>query len=240
MTRVLPLVLLVLASACSVKAAACGPSGAASSAQAGPAALTGDMTDTSAANRLTIAFLGDSLTAGLGLLTVQTFPARLEAKFAAEGYADVDTINGSLSGETTATGLRRVESLLEPSVKILVVALGTSDALRGLTIAETKENLRQIIELAQSRGVYVMLCGMPPPPNVGEDYQTPFKDLYFDLLRSYQRQIVYVPLLVEGVAGKPELLQADGLQPNAAGAQVIADTLFPLLRGMVDRVRGGS
>jgi acyl-CoA thioesterase-1 len=81
-----------------------------------------------------------------------------------------------------------------------------------------------------------MLCGMEAPTNLGEDYRTAFRELYFDLLRSYQRQIVYVPFLLEGVAGKPELNQADGIHPNEAGSKIIADQLFPLLRGMVDRV----
>jgi acyl-CoA thioesterase-1 len=129
-----------------------------------------------------------------------------------------------------------VERLLEPSVKIVVVALGANDALRGLTVAQTEENLRQIIDIAQGRGVQVMLCGMEAPTNLGEDYRTAFRELYFDLLRSYQRQIVYVPFLLEGVAGKPELNQADGIHPNEEGSKMIAELLFPLLRGMVDRV----
>jgi acyl-CoA thioesterase-1 len=237
MRRLLSLSLLVLASACSVKEAACGRSGAPAGADtAAPQAITGDLTDPAAGTRVTIAFLGDSLTAGLGLLSNQTFPAKIEEMFQAEGYSGVDTINGGISGDTSAGGLRRVETLLEPSVRILVVALGGNDALRGLTVAQTKENLRQIIDIAQGRGVQVMLCGMEAPTNLGEDYRTAFRDLYFDLLRSYQRQIVYVPFLLEGVAGKPELNQEDGIHPNEEGSKVVAALLFPLLRGMVDRI----
>lgn len=238
MKRFLSLALLVLASACSVKEAACGKVEPAPD-KAGPTALTGDMTDPNARPPFTIAFLGDSLTAGLGLLSSQTFPAKIEEMFAAEGFSNIDTINGGISGDTSAGGVRRVEQLLEPSVKIVVVALGGNDALRGLTVAETKENLRQIIEIAQARGVAVVLCGMDAPTNLGEDYRTAFKDLYFDLLRSYQRQIEYVPFLLEGVAGKPELNQADGIHPNEAGSTIIAEMLFAHLRPMVERM-GGS
>jgi acyl-CoA thioesterase I len=238
MKRFLPLALLVLASACSVKEAACGKVETPPD-QAGPTALTGDMVDPNAKPHFTIAFLGDSLTAGFGLLSSQTFPEKIEEMFKADGFTTVDTINGGVSGDTSAGGLRRVEQLLEPSVKILVVSLGGNDALRGLTVAETKENLRQIIEIAQGRGVAVMLCGMEAPTNLGEDYRTAFKDLYFDLLRSYQRQIEYVPFLLEGVAGKPELNQADGIHPNEEGSKIIAKTLFPQLRSMVERA-GGS
>jgi acyl-CoA thioesterase-1 len=237
--RLAPLALLVGLMGCSVREAACGSAPPGGAAGVAPAVLTGESPETAAKPGVTIAFLGDSLTAGLGLLSNQTFPVKIEEMFSAEGYAGIETINGGISGDTSAGGLRRVEQLLEPSVKILVVSLGANDALRGLTVAETKENLRQIIEIAQGRGVYVMLCGMEAPTNLGEDYRTAFKELYFDLLRSYQRQIVYVPFLLEGVAGKPELNQADGIHPNEAGSKVVADQLFPLLRGMVDRVSGG-
>jgi acyl-CoA thioesterase-1 len=81
-----------------------------------------------------------------------------------------------------------------------------------------------------------MLCGMEAPTNLGEDYRVPFKQLYFDLLRAYQRQIVYVPFLLEGVAGHPELNQDDGVHPNEAGSKIIADLLFPKLKEMVDRL----
>lgn len=237
--RLLPLVLLIAASACSVKEAACGSSEPASQGAAGPAAITGDPTDPNAKPGLAIAFLGDSLTAGLGLLSQQTFPSMIEEMFVAEGYTGITVINGGISGDTSAGGLRRVEQLLEPSVRILVVALGGNDALRGLTVAETRENLQKIIDIAQAQGVQVMLCGMEAPTNLGEDYRASFKQLYFDLLRANQRQIVYVPFLLEGVAGKPELNQADGIHPNEAGSKVIAEALFPLLRGMVERAGGG-
>jgi acyl-CoA thioesterase-1 len=230
--------LLLVASGCSVREAACGSGAPASQGAAGPTALTGESADSNAKRGFAIAFLGDSITAGLGLLSQQTFPAMIGEMLEADGYAGIEIINGGVSGDTSAGGVRRVEQLLEPSVKILVVSLGGNDALRGTTVAETRENLRQIIDIAQARGVLVMLCGMEAPTNLGEDYRVAFKQLYFDLLRAYQRQIVYVPFLLEGVAGKPELNQADGIHPNEAGSKIVAETLFPLLRKMVDQAGG--
>lgn len=230
--------LLVLASGCSIRDAACGKPAPAGALNA-PTAITGETPDPTSSS-FTIAFLGDSLTAGLGLLAQQAFPAKIEEMFHADGFTSIEVINGGLSGDTSAGGLRRVEQLLDPSVKILVVALGGNDALRGLTVNETRENLRQIIDFTQGRGVLVMLCGMEAPTNLGDDYRVPFKQLYFDLLRSYQRQIVYVPFLLEGVAGQPELNQPDGIHPNEKGASKIAELLFPQLRGMVDRIGGGG
>jgi len=232
-------VLLFLASACSVRDAACGKP-APRGAVAAPSAITGETAESTASTTFTIAFLGDSLTAGLGLLSQQAFPAKIEEKFHADGFTSIEVVNAGLSGDTSAGGLRRAEQVLDPTTKILVVALGGNDALRGLTVNETRENLRQIIDIAQAKGVLVMLCGMEAPTNLGEDYRTSFKQLYFDLLRSYQRQIVYVPFLLEGVAGRPELNQTDGIHPNEKGSTVIADLLFPQLREMVNRVGGGG
>jgi acyl-CoA thioesterase-1 len=238
--------LLLLASACSVRDAACGrPAESLQGRQEGagaPSAITGGegAADPMAKGGITIAFLGDSLTAGLGLLTQQAYPQKVGEMFEAEGFTGIEIDNAGLSGDTSAGGLRRVEQVLTPNVKILVVALGGNDALRGLTVSDTRENLRQIIDYAQAHGALVMLCGMKAPTNLGEDYRTAFEALYFDLLRSYQRQIVYVPFLLEGVAGHPELNQADGIHPTEAGSKIIAATLYPLLRGMVDRVNGGG
>jgi acyl-CoA thioesterase-1 len=235
--RWLPLLALVFAAGCSIRDAACGPTDQSTKATGGqaPNAITGEAALANPPAGTTIAFLGDSLTAGLGLLSNQTFPELIKDKFAADGFT-VDVINGGISGDTTAGGVRRVEQLLEPSVKILVVALGANDALRGLTVADTRDNLRQIIDIAQMHGVQVMLCGMEAPTNLGEDYRNAFKAAYFDVLRSYQRQIEYVPFLLEGVAGKPELNQADGIHPNPEGSKIVADLLYPTLRKMVERI----
>lgn len=192
------------------------------------------------AGSLGIAFLGDSLTAGLGLLTEEAYPALVEQMFLEEGYPEVRVINAGVSGDTTAGGLRRVATLFEPDVRILVVALGGNDALRGLTTVQTRQNLAAIVDQARGAGLDVLLAGMQAPTNLGPDYQEAFGRLYLDLAVSYGEAIEFVPFLLEGVAANPALNQPDGIHPNAEGAKVIAELLYPRLRVLVDLNTGSS
>lgn len=182
-----------------------------------------------------IVCFGDSLTAGLGLLTDQAYPKLLERKFAAEGY-EVEVLNAGVNGDTSAGGWRRVEPLLRPEVAALVLALGGNDALRGLSAAQTYENLAGIIEAAAAEGIPVMLAGMEAPPNLGEDYRDAFRAAFIRLARDYRDAVIWVPFLLEGVAGQPHLNQADGIHPNEKGAQIIADLLYPKLRTVIDQL----
>jgi acyl-CoA thioesterase-1 len=232
--RAFGVLMLLAVSSCSLRDSACG----APTTGTAPVAITGDATpDPSASGKVSIAILGDSLTAGFGLLSDQAYPAKLGELFEAEGYTSVEVENGGLSADTTAGGLRRVEQLLTPTTKILVIALGGNDAIRGLGVNDSRENLRKIIDLGLQHNAQVMLCGMEAPTNLGDDYRTAFRQMYFDLLRAYQRQIVYVPFLLEGVAGHPELNQTDGIHPNPEGAKKVATHLFPQLKDMVDRIQ---
>jgi acyl-CoA thioesterase-1 len=227
-------VLLVLLAA--VLVSACTQPG--SSSQAGRQADEGPAYDepdrAPASTRTVIAFLGDSLTAGLGLLSTQAYPSLIGDMFLAEGYHEVEILNGGVSGDTTAGAARRVEQLLSPDVRILVVALGGNDALRGLTVAQTRENLELIVEQAFASGAEVLLAGMQAPTNLGEDYQAAFQETFHGLARDYGRRITSVPFLLEGVAAQPQLNQADGIHPNEQGARVIAEHIYPRLRDMVD------
>ena len=125
-----------------------------------------------------IVFLGDSLTSGLGLMSDQAFPALVQARFAAEGYSNVETVNAGISADTSAGGLRRVEQQFNADTRILVVALGGNDALRGLTVSQTHDNLAGIIDAALNRNVAVLLAGIQPPTNYGEDYRTAFSEIF--------------------------------------------------------------
>jgi acyl-CoA thioesterase-1 len=187
-----------------------------------------------------IVFLGDSLTAGFGLLTDQAYPALIEGMFHAEGYNEVEILNAGMTADTTAGGLRRLDQLLEPDVKILVVALGGNDALRGLTPAETHDNLARILDTALSKDVAVLLAGMQAPPNLGVDYQEAFGAAFGQLAQEYKDRIAYVPFLLEGVAGNASLNQNDGIHPNPAGAKIVAETLYPKLRIFVDQLSSGG
>ena len=178
-----------------------------------------------------IVFLGDSLTAGLGLPADQSYPSFIGRKLK-ERRLDFEIVNAGVSGDTTAGGLRRADWSLEGDVRVLVVALGGNDALRGLPVDEMKRNLAGIIERARADKVPVILAGMEAPPNNGPDYTREFREVYRELAREYE--VRFVPFLLLGVAGNPALNQADGIHPNARGAAIVADLVWaelePLLK----------
>jgi acyl-CoA thioesterase I len=231
-------VALATAAACSLPAFSCfAPQQSASTDGSAP---SGAAAPSSGPQQFKIVFLGDSLTAGLGLLSDQAYPALVQHKFEGEGYSLVECVNAGISGDTTAGALRRVDDVLEPDVRILFVALGGNDALRGLTTAQTHDNLAAILDEAAARGVSVVLAGMEAPTNLGKDYQDAFHALYIQLAQQYRGRLAFVPFLLDGVAGNPALNQADGIHPNERGAQIIADALYPRLRTLVDQIGGGG
>ena len=177
-----------------------------------------------------IVVLGDSLTAGLGLPADLSFPARLQAMLDEAGYP-LEVVNAGESGGTSAGGLRRLERSLEGDVRVLVLALGANDGLRGLAVDEMKANLAEIIQTAQARGAAVLLAGMEAPPNLGSIYTTDFRDVFRDLSEEYDT--AFVPFLLAGVAGVAELNQADEMHPNAEGASMVADLLWPALEPLL-------
>lgn len=178
-----------------------------------------------------IVALGDSLTAGQGLLQSQAYPARLQAHLDAAGYY-AEVVNAGVSGDTTAGALRRLDWAFEGDVRILIVALGGNDGLRGLPVEQLQANLGQIIQTAQSRGIAVLLGGMEAPPNFGPEYTARFRQAFLNLAREYQ--VSFIPFLLAGVAGQPELNQTDGIHPNPEGANRVAETVWAALHPMVD------
>lgn len=173
-----------------------------------------------------IVILGDSLTAGYGLLPEEAYPAVLETLLRERGRA-VEVVNAGLSGDTTAGGLRRLDWVLGKEVDTLVLALGSNDALRGLSVESAMENLRKMIGKARERypDIRILLAGMRAPPNMGEAYQESFDAIYPDLAEATEVELV--PFLLEGVAAGESLNQADGMHPNAAGQRKIARLLLP-------------
>jgi acyl-CoA thioesterase-1 len=164
--------------------------------------------------------LGDSLTAGLGVEIEQAYPSVLGRQLLAEGH-DLRVVNAGVSGDTTASGLRRAEWALEGDVRILIVALGGNDGLRGLPVEQMKQNLAEIVSMARSRGIAVLLAGMEAPPNFGATYTAQFRTVFQELAREHD--VTFMPFLLDGVAGDPDLNQADGIHPNAAGAAIVAE-----------------
>ncbi len=177
-----------------------------------------------------VVFLGDSLTAGLGLEEEQAYPAVVGSLLAAEGF-DLRVVNAGVSGDTTAGGVARLDWLLRQEPDVLVVSLGANDGLRGLAVERSEENLRRIVERARRAGARVLLCGMLMPPNYGpyaEEFNAVFPRLAAEL------EVSLVPFLLEGVAARPELNLADGMHPNVEGQRRMAQTLLPYLRPLVD------
>lgn len=179
-----------------------------------------------------IVFLGDSLTAGLGLAPDQSYPSLLQRKLDERGYR-YEVVNAGVSGDTSAGALRRLDWSLDGDVKILVVALGGNDGLRGLSPQDMRANLATILDRAKPRGIAVILAGMEAPPNYGADYTRQFRDVYLELAKTYD--VRFVPFLLQGVAGISGLNQGDGIHPNARGAQLVADLMWGALEPMLAR-----
>jgi acyl-CoA thioesterase-1 len=178
-----------------------------------------------------IVFLGDSLTAGLGLPVEQSYPALIQQRLKKEGLP-FQTVNAGVSGDTSAGGLSRLDWALEGDVRVLVVALGGNDGLRGLPVEQLKANLAQIIERARARGIRVILAGMEAPPNYGRDYIVAFHKVYPALAHEYH--VAFLPFLLQDVAGSQTLNQPDGIHPTAAGARIVADHVWTVLKPVLD------
>lgn len=186
---------------------------------------------TSAENLPAIVAFGDSLTAGFGLSPDESYTTLLQQKLDEKAYG-YRVVNAGVSGDTSAGGARRIDWALQSgNVKLLILELGGNDGLRGLSVAEMKKNLSQIIERAQSRGVTVILAGMEAPPNLGAEYTREFRQTFRDLAKQYKTP--FIPFVLDGIGGKPELNQPDGIHPNAEGEKIFTGnvwrTLEPLL-----------
>jgi acyl-CoA thioesterase I len=181
-----------------------------------------------------IVILGDSLTAGLGLPPGAAYPALLQKRADADGF-HYEVVNAGVSGDTSAGGLSRLDWALQGDARVLVVALGGNDALRGLPPAELQHNLAQIIERAQSRKISVVLAGMESPPNWGRDYNVSFHKVFTELADTYH--VPLVPFLLQGVAGSETLNQADGIHPTAEGARMVAENVWSVLKPVLDEQR---
>ncbi|MGE0129800.1 MAG: arylesterase [Blastocatellales bacterium] len=172
-----------------------------------------------------IVAFGDSLTAAFGILDEnQRFTTLLQRKLDEKGYR-YRVVNAGISGDTSAGGVSRLDwSLNEGDVKILILELGGNDGLRGLPVANMKKNLAEIIERAQSRGVTVLLAGMEAPPNLGEEYTREFRQAYRDLAKKYK--LAFIPFVLDGVGGRVEYNQPDGIHPNAAGEKIMTENVW--------------
>jgi acyl-CoA thioesterase I len=182
-----------------------------------------------------IVAFGDSLTAGLGVSTEESYPAQLQRRLDALGY-QYRVINAGVSGDTTAGALRRVPWVLNGTPALVILEVGGNDGLRGLSLDQTRANLEQIIERLQQAGVRVVLAGMRLPPNYGKDYTVGFEAIYPSLAKRYRLPLI--PFFLEGVAASPTLNQTDGIHPTGQGYEIIAEQVLTAIRPLLVQREG--
>lgn len=182
-----------------------------------------------------IVFFGNSLTAGYKLEMEESFPSLIQNKIDSAGL-NYEVVNAGNSGETTSGGLERVDWILKQGVDIFALELGANDALRGQSLDATKKNLAAIIEKVKADypEAQILLIGMEAPPNYGEDYTNEFRALFVALADQYKTE--FLPFLLKGVATDSDLLLDDELHPNATGQRVVANNVWEVLEGMLNKV----
>ena len=191
----------------------------------------------SESSAIRVLVLGNSIAAGSGVAQDEAFPARLQHRVDSLGWS-VEIINGGLSGETTAGGLRRLDWLLRQPIDVLIVELGGNDGLRGTDVAATRQNLQAIIDRATKTypDVKILLAGMQLPPNLGPDYTKRFREMYPELAQQNEN-VTLIPFLLEGVGGVDRLMQSDGIHPTAEGQRIVAQNVWEYLKPVLQSLR---
>jgi acyl-CoA thioesterase-1 len=174
--------------------------------------------------------LGDSLTSGPGLQRDETYPADLQRHASAAGYPH-RIINAGVTGDTSSDIAGRFDRDVVAGTRVLILAAGANDGLQGVPVATLRRNLTSMIERAQARSIRVLLCGMETPPTRGFDYTIDFHRVFPDVASTYD--VPLMPFLLMGVVGLPEYNLGDRVHPNARGAQLIADNMWPYLEPLL-------
>jgi len=200
-------------------------------AESAPAPDSSDRPDRSDLPKI-VAF-GDSLTAGFGIGQDEAYPAVLQELLDAAGY-HFEVINAGVSGDTSAGGVRRIDWVLEDrDVAVLILELGANDGLRGMPPSEMKKNLSAILDVAEARGIPVLLAGLSVGETPADRYLREFVGVYDELAR--ERDVRFLPQFLDNVAGVKSLNQSDGKHPNTEGARVVAQNVFEALGPMLDQ-----
>ena len=181
----------------------------------------------------TIVIFGDSLSAAYGIKQDEGWVALLQQRLALNKQ-NYQAVNASISGETTSGGLSRFAAMLkQQKPNIVVIALGGNDGLRGLKVSDIKTNLDKMILQAKTTNAQVLLLGVKIPPNYGLKYSQQFSENYAELAKKHA--IKLVPFFLDGVAGNPQLIQADGIHPIAAAQAKILENVWPTLSKMLQK-----
>ena len=171
--------------------------------------------------------LGDSLSAGYGMDREYSWVNLLDIRLNESGFS-YSILNSSISGDTSQGGLSRLPRLLERyQPEIVIIELGANDGLRGIDPVITRENLTRMIQQSQATGALVLLAGIKLPPNYGTIYLEQFESIYPDLANEFETLLV--PFFMDGVAFRPDLLQADTIHPNEKGQPVLLDNVWKVL-----------
>lgn len=190
-----------------------------------------------AAKQVKILAIGTSLTQGYNLPPGTDFTAVLQAELKAKGH-DVTIVNAGVSGDTSAGGLARLDWALDKSIDGAIVELGSNDALRGLDVAQTRDNVDKVLAKLKGRGVVVLLAGMKSPRNLGPDYAAAFDAIYPALAKKHD--VLFYPFFLEGVAANLKLNQADGIHPNEEGTRVIVRGMLPIAEKLIAKIGANS
>ncbi len=179
-----------------------------------------------------IVCFGDSLTAGFGVDPGRSYPDLLQSELDGRGY-HYRIVNLGESGDTTQDGLDRISLVLMEKPRLVILEFGANDGLRGQPVPNTESNLAQMIEMLQKAGIQVVLAGITLPPNYGPDYIRRFDAIFPALAQRYKLPLI--PFLLEGAAGRGNLMQQDGLHPNAAGTRLVVGNVLKVLEPLLSK-----
>lgn len=174
-----------------------------------------------------IVVYGDSLSAGYGLRQGAAWPGLLQERLKQNKF-NYNVVNASISGETSAGGAARIGATMrDAKPAVLVLALGANDGLRGLPVAQLRDNLASIVKAAKGGNSKVLIAGMRMPPNYGPQYTEQFQRSFADLAK--EQRLALLPFLLEGMAQRPELFQQDQLHPTEQAQQLILENVWKIL-----------
>lgn len=176
----------------------------------------------------TLVMLGDSLTEGYGVAKEKAYPALVERKLHAAGKTEWKVVNSGVSGSTSASAPSRLQWALKTNPDAVFIALGANDGLRAIKPAATKENLLKTVKAAREKKVRVFVAGMEMPPNFGKEYQAEFRKVFSDVAK--EEKVEFMPFLLKDVGGLPKMNLDDGIHPNEAGHEKVAENVFRFLK----------